>query len=333
VLCSGKCGREGAGPIDSGGRWPPAEDARRSWCDSCWADLVVYRRMPPALAKELPPGTLLPFSPEPLSVLDYNSMAARTEHKIMAGTEVKSMTMAPTLMVTDSGSFTGYLAAYGTDLGGDTIQPGAMDETAAALNSGAIAWHLTDAHSDLASDVVATVSAAAVDSRGLRIVAQWMPTERAQNLRKMVRHGAKLGLSIDYLTDSASPDGKGGRLLNKITVVGGAVTPKPMNPGAFITEGKAAEYAPIVDVYDDAQARHADPDRDRIAREDAMLAAASWPPQGMFDRKTALALMRGAALAEAARQPEDDGDRLARERYDENNRYCNGLAAWMAAHR
>ncbi len=157
----------------------------------------------------------------------------------------------------------------------------------------------------------------------------------AQALRQMVRNGAKLGLSIDYLTDASRPDGKGGRLLDQITVVGGAVTPKPMNPMAVITEGKAgdgASWAPVVDLYADAQ-RQAELVRtpDQIA-DDRLLAAAQWPPRGMFDRKTALSLIRGAALARAARQPDDAGD-LARARWQQANEYSLDLAGWMAAHK
>jgi hypothetical protein len=85
-----------------------------------------------------------------------------------------------------------------------------------------------------------TAVAAAVDHHGLRVEAAWMPTERAQALRAMVRSGAKLGLSIDYFPDVARPHGAGGRFLDKVTVVGGAVTPKPMNAAATITEGKHA---------------------------------------------------------------------------------------------
>jgi hypothetical protein len=156
-------------------------------------------------------------------MLDLGAKARGPEHMILDPERKTVATIAaPPAGLTDNGSFTGYLAAYDRDHGGDTILPGAMDETAAALNSGRIAWHLTDAHSEKASDVVATVTAAAIDHHGLRIAGTWMPTERAQALRQMVKSGAKLGLSIDYLTDASRPDGRGGRYLEKITVVGDA---------------------------------------------------------------------------------------------------------------
>ncbi len=331
AACSGKCGRAGAGPVHSG---DPGRDMQFSWCDDCWLDLMS-KRMPPGLVKYLPAGTYVPFHAAPVTAPELSALD-RTEHKIMPGTGVKSaaaVTLAPVTDAGSSGSFSGYLAAYGRDHAGDTIQPGAMEASAAALNSGAIAWHLTDAHSDLASDVVATVTAAAVDSRGLRIEGQWMPTERAQGLRRMVANGARLGLSIDYLTDSSRPDGKGGRLLDQITVVGGAVTPKPMNPGAVIVSGKSGAWAPVVDIYADAQ-RQAERGSPQRAQEDRLLAAASWPPPGMFGRETSLSLIRGAAAAKAARIPAfDDGSQAQRERFERDNAYSAALHAWMAANR
>jgi len=123
----------------------------------------------------------------------------------------------------------------------------------------------------------------------------------------------------------------GGRPLDQITVVGGAVTPKPMNAGAVIVSGKSGAWAPVVDVYADVQARRRDPDRERRRAEDELLAAASWPPPSI-DRESRLALLRGAAQAKAARLA-DDGDRLERERWERANAYSTGLAEWMAEHR
>jgi hypothetical protein len=149
----------------------------------------------------------------------------------------------------------------------------------------------------------------------------------------MVRNGARLGLSIDYLTDSSRPDGKGGRLLDLITVVGGAVTPKSMNSRAVFVSGKSGAWAPVVDLYADAQARRRDPDRDRIRAEDELLAAASWPPPSI-DRESRLLLLDRVAMAKAARIPAfDDGRQAERERREQANRYSTDLAEWMAAHR
>jgi hypothetical protein len=332
VLCSGACGREGAGSFDSG---QPDLDKRFTWCDSCWGDLL-NRRMPAGLAKRLPAGTYIPFRPAPLTVPELSALpSARIEHKIVTGGEVKSVAAIAAQPVTDTGTFTGYLAAFGRDFGGDQLMPGSMDETAAALNSGAIQWFLTDSHSEKASDVVAMVTAAVVDHYGLRIAGQWMPDETAQKLRRKVRSGARLGLSIDYLTDAARPDGKGGRLLDRVTVVGGAVTPHPMNPGAFITESKYAAAVPVITVGQsiaDGSARR-DPERERRQREDELLASVSWPPPSI-DRESRLALLAGAAEAKARRELAGDPERAREQaRRDQDETYCLDLARWMARNR
>lgn len=321
TACAGGCGRPGAGHFDSG---QPALDKRFTWCDSCWHDLY-NKRMPPGLVE------YKPYSPPavPSSAPELSALPP-AERKIMppAGAKTAAAITAAPAGQAGSGSFTGYLAAFGRDHGEDTIMPGAMDESAAAVNAGRIVWHLTDAHSEKASDVVATVTAAAIDRHGLRIEGQWAPTERAQALRQMVRGGHKLGLSIDYYPVASRPDGRGGRYLDKITIVGGAVTPKPMNPAAVITEGKAGAWAPVADVYADAQARHADPGREA---DDRLLAAASWPPPGMFGRETSLALIRRSAEAKARRELESGAERSrAQARRDRANQYSSDLAEWMS---
>ena len=78
-----------------------------------------------------------------------------------APTPVAVLDRAPA--TTDSGSFVGYLAAWQRDLGGDTIEPAAIDATLSDFRAGRIRWLLTDAHSPKASDVVAVVDAAAPD--------------------------------------------------------------------------------------------------------------------------------------------------------------------------
>jgi len=323
TACSGKCGRDGAGPFHSG---DPGRDRRFTWCDYCWSDLM-NKRMPPGLVKDLPPGTMVPFQPSPVTVPELSALG-RVERKILGG-EAKAAVLE------DTGTLAGYLATIGNkDLQGDTIEPGALDATVADFTAGRLQWFLTDAHSEKASDTVAEVTHAVLDGRGLRIAGRWMGTETAQRLRRMVRDRTRLGLSIDYHAVKWRPDPSGGRFLSKVSVFGGAVTPKPANPLAFITAGKGMEsWAPVVDVYADVQARHRDPDREQARREDAMLAAADWPPPGLFGRETALALIRGAAAAKAARLPADDGARLERERWQAANRYSADLSMWLAAHR
>ena len=58
----------------------------------------------------------------------------------------------------------------------------------------------------------------------------------------------------------------------------GAVTPKPMNAAATITEGRGTTggFARVVGLYEEAEAtaEHNDPDRERRHREDGLLVAA-----------------------------------------------------------
>ena len=328
--CDGNCGRPGAGPFDFGR--PGGEIF--TFCDSCWLDLHHKQRPPglrktrsgapgrPGYAPYSPPA--LPSSPRELSALTGSA------HKVIRA-ETKTTAMAPP--VTGTGTFTGYLAGFGRDHSGDQIMgAAAVADTVAEVNAGRIQWHITDSHSEKASDVVATVTAAAADRRGVRISANWAPGETAQRLRAMARAGHQLGLSIDYLVDAARPDGAGGRFLDRITIIGGAVTPKPMNAAAVITEGKAAPWSPVADVFGDVQARSQRDDPQR-RQDERILAAAPWPPPGLFDRETSLGLARGAAAAKAARMVPGDGEAARQARWQRANAYSHDLSEWLDGHR
>jgi HK97 family phage prohead protease len=268
------------------------------------------------------------------------------ERKVLAGAAKSAM--APAQPDTDLGTFTGYLAVLGNRDGqGDTLLLGSLDDTLAEFKAGARRWLLTDSHSDRASDVVAEVVDAAVDSHGLKVWGRWMPTSRAQELRQMVREGGRLGLSIDYHAERARPDGAGGRALARVSVYGGAITPRPANGLATIVEGKQAtvvapagrpvvhQWAPVVTVEEAISqgAARRDPDRDRLRRMAKALEAASWPPRELVAQiglEAAYGLLESAASAKAMRQVQGDPERaLARQRRDAANDYSNGLAAAM----
>jgi HK97 family phage prohead protease len=241
--------------------------------------------------------------------------------------------------LTDTGTFTGYLAVVNNrDHQGDTILANALDASVAEFRAGRISWLLTDSHSEFATDVVARVTEASVDGHGLLVKGSWMPTERGQQLRGMVRAGAGLGLSIDYFPVESRPDGKGGRLLTRVTVVGGAVTPKPANPEAVIVEGKAGRGmhpAPIVDVYADVQATVTRNDPDRAQRERmARIVAASWLSPDLKARlslETAFSLVEEVAARKAAREAvPDEAARLRQARRDRDNAYDNQMRRWKS---
>jgi HK97 family phage prohead protease len=240
-----------------------------------------------------------------------------------------------------TGTFEGYANRTGVrDRQLDTTLPGSFARTAADLNSGRVAWAVTREHTSDPAEVLGWITQAKETPEGLWVAGTWAPDPVAQQLRAAVAAGAPLSLSITYIARGTQPDGAGGRLLSDIDVTSIAVTNDPANSGSFILGGKGAapespQSAPIADLYAAIQAESVrrDPDRDRIRRENELLAAVPWPPPGMFDRETSLALIRGATAAKAARLPADDGDRIAAERRERDNAYSNGLAAWMAANR
>jgi HK97 family phage prohead protease len=263
--------------------------------------------------------------------------AGQVQHKILEG-EAKSVAVqAPA----DTGTFSGYLATIGNrDLQGDTIEPGALDQTVADFKAGRLQWFLTDSHSEKGSDVVAQVTDAALDGHGLKVWGSWMPIDRAQQLREMVRGGARLGLSIDYVPARSRPDGKGGRRLVEVMVLGGAITPKPANPMAFITGGKSGGCAQapvrVVTVAQDiamGAARH-DPDRERLRRMAKVVEAAGFPPPhltAVIGVENAYDMTMRVAAAKAAREVAGDPERAReRERMDRANAHSYGMAEAMA---
>jgi hypothetical protein len=117
--------------------------------------------------------------------------------------------------------------------------------------------------------------------------------------------------------------------------VDGADSPKPMNAAATITEGKGTTggFARVVGLYEEAAAtaERNDPDRERGHREDAMLAAVSWPPPH-FPRETRVALLADVTEAKARRDVQSDPERAAAQaKRNCDNAYSNGLRSWMAA--
>jgi hypothetical protein len=262
------------------------------------------------------------------------------------GLERKSITATDVTVETgsDLGSFSGYLAVYARDSGGDTITPQALQQTVADFQAGRRRWLLTDGHSDQAGDVVAEVDTAELDSIGLRVTAQWLSSDRAQMLRQMVLDGARLGLSIDY-TAEARPDGLGGRLLEQVQVYGGAVTPRPMNGLAVILEGKDARGAPgVVAGGVGALADLAQLEQwARAEQAEAGLYKLATASVGQLEHLVAVKATSDAAelgrwadspevAAAVRRDPAAEAAERDRAQWQRENAYSADLAGWMREH-
>jgi hypothetical protein len=198
-------------------------------------------------------GVLQARTLSPLSDDELVKLMLELGAKKVVGIEHKTVLDVTTETGTETGVFSGYLAVFSRDASGDSISPAGLDQTVADFQAGRRPWLLTDTHSHSATDVVAEVTSARVDSVGLFITAKWLSSDRAQQLRQMVLDGARLGLSIDYTAESR-PDGRGGRQLTQVTVYGGAITNRPMNGLAMITEGKAGASASSYDGMSPEQA-------------------------------------------------------------------------------
>ena len=156
--------------------------------------------------------------------------------------------------------------------------PGAFGRSLTEFQAGRIRWAITDSHSDRASDTVAEVQAARVDSRGLLVEAGWMPTPRAQELRSMVLAGARLGLSIDFVVTKSHSGADGTRYLDEVTVLGAAIVTHSANSLAMIVSGKTSGLVPVSRSRSRSPAaREHDPECERRHRQAKILAASSWP--------------------------------------------------------
>jgi HK97 family phage prohead protease len=260
------------------------------------------------------------------------------EDKIIHGEAKTTMLAEPT---TDVGWFEGIANVTGVrDRQGDLSVPGAFTRTVDDLNAGRVAWTITRQHSGDPFDVVGHVVAAKETAEGLWIRAAWTPDAIAQQFRSAVASGVRLGLSITYVPRGARSDAQGGRLLSDIDVTSIAITNDPASPGSYIRAGKgvpamaglAAAFDRVVTTKQEIAEGSARRERESSQRraEDAMLAAASWPPPH-FPRETRLALIRAGAESKARRELAGDPARArAQARRDCDNTYSNVLARTMA---
>jgi HK97 family phage prohead protease len=135
--------------------------------------------------------------------------------------------------VSDSGTFTGLAAVFGnTDLGGDSIIPGAFARTLQASKQFPLLWqHNSD-------EPIGTVQCVET-SQGLQVNgALLLKVPQAATAYELLKAGVLRGLSIGYTTIQESFE-DGVRLLKELKLYEASIVTFPMNESAMITSVKA----------------------------------------------------------------------------------------------
>lgn len=141
------------------------------------------------------------------------------------------------LAVDDTGLITGLAWPFGSpDRMGDEIAPGAFKSAQAPLP---MLW---------AHDPVAPVGAwesIKETAKGLEVKGRLLVDDvaKAKEARALVRAGAVRGLSIGFITKSASTRKGGGRLIKGLDLVEISLVTVPAHPGAKVTSAKSAAQA------------------------------------------------------------------------------------------
>jgi len=137
----------------------------------------------------------------------------------------------------DSGLISGVAWKYGVpDRVGDMIEPGAFKSLQLPLPM--LFSHDT-------SDPVGTWTAADEKDGGLYLKGQMLVADvaRAREVLALVKSGAVKGLSIGFITKSATTRPGGGRTIKSAQLLEVSLVVIPMHPGARVTSAKSATAA------------------------------------------------------------------------------------------
>jgi len=133
----------------------------------------------------------------------------------------------------EDGSIEGIAWAWSPDRIGDEIAKG-------SFKSAKLPIPLLFGHDQ--NDPIGVVTEAIEESEGLRIKGNLLVNEvaRAREVRALVKSGAVRGISIGFLTKSATPTKGGGRLIKALEWLEASLVAIPMHPGARVTSAKSA---------------------------------------------------------------------------------------------
>lgn len=141
------------------------------------------------------------------------------------------------IAVDDAGTITGLAWPFGQpDRVGDEIMPGAFKSAKAPLPI--LMGH--DPMQPLGAWDYIAETGKGLEVRGKLLVDD---VARAREVRALVKAGALGGLSIGFVTKSASARAGGGRTIKALDLVECSIVAVPMHPGARITSSKSAAAA------------------------------------------------------------------------------------------
>jgi HK97 family phage prohead protease len=150
---------------------------------------------------------------------------------------VIALELKASVSVDDTGAITGMAWPFGSpDRMGDEILPGAFKGAKAPLPL--LAFHRPD-------DPVGVWEAITETPKGLAVSGRLLVDDlpRAREVRALVKSGAVTGLSIGFMTKSASARRGGGRTIRAVELVEISLVSVPAHPGARVSSAKSAEQA------------------------------------------------------------------------------------------
>lgn len=148
-----------------------------------------------------------------------------------------ALELKASVSVDDAGTITGMAWPFGTpDRMGDEIMPGAFKGAKAPLPL--LAFHRPDDPIGVWESISETPKGLAVSGR---LLIEDLP--RAREVRALVTSGAVTGLSIGFMTKSASARRGGGRTIKSVELVEISLVSVPAHPGARVSSAKTAAEA------------------------------------------------------------------------------------------
>jgi HK97 family phage prohead protease len=147
--------------------------------------------------------------------------------------------------IAEDGTFTGYASLFGvTDLGGDSVQPGAF--TKSLKSKPAAKVKMLRGHDT--SEPIGIWESLVEDSRGLKATGRLiLDTVKGRETYSLLKAGALDGLSIGYRTKKEPFDRtKNIRLLKELDLYEVSICTFPMLPSATISRVKQTDFFRLV---------------------------------------------------------------------------------------